>query len=134
MMIIFSVLPTIITRRREFSLEVIFGTESAQVFTRIRCETEAFPPATVEWNIVSTEYPGSGENLANINNSRLTLVDTGTLESINKTFNGLVNFTDLQYTDDGNFTCTASNEFGSASQAYVLRVKSMYYMYIAFAL
>ena len=103
-----------------------FNSEKAESYSDIKCKTKSFPPAEVTWKLVSDEFPGDGENLMEVNLSadgRIMLIDDGSFDSLTKSFNSTVVWTDLQYSDDGNFTCTASNGYAKSSQWYNLRVK-----------
>ena len=116
--------PRINTEKPEFSFEVTFNSGSAQEFNKIRCETTSFPSAEVVWILNSENYVS--QNVANITTGRFTLENSGSLDNVTRTFNAIIKMTDLQYDDDGNFTCIAKNIYSSSAQWAILRVKSMF--------
>ena len=109
----------------DFSFEVIFNQGSARQFDRIRCEAISFPAARVEWILTSEDYI-DGRSVSNITTGQFNLMNSGSSEALTLTINGIINMTNLQYEDDGEFTCTVMNMFGSEDQSTRLRVKSVF--------
>lgn len=116
------------TKKPDFSFEVILNSDSARLFDEIRCETTSFPAAEVVWTLDSDDY--DFQDVSNITNGdRFRLVNSGSIDNVTMTTNAIINMTNLQYTDDGNFTCTATNKYLSKAQWAVLRVKSMFHTF-----
>lgn len=115
-----SVIPVILTPQPEFSFEVLLNRAS---FDEIRCATRSFPPANVMWTLRSEDF-SNGKDVADINSSSFALNTLGSLDTLTLTIDGVINMTNLQYNDDGNFTCICSNRYGSSAQWARLRVKS----------
>ena len=101
----------------EFSKDVDFNTRH---YDEINCEAETFPPSTVSWVLVSEDYE-DGVDVAKLD--QFELLETGSAVNLTLTFNSTIQMTNLQYEDDGNFTCVASNGHGSNSRWFRLRVK-----------
>ncbi len=102
----------------EFSYEVSLNGD-----LKIRCETNSYPPATTVWTLRSEDYM-DGVDVSTLNNSTFALNNLGSATNRTLTIDGVLNLTNLQYEDDGNFTCVVSNRYGSDAQWTRLRVKS----------
>ena len=130
--------PRIMGEALEFSIEIIFNTGDAENLTEIRCETKTFPPSSVSWLLINEEYPceeeeeegeGEGERrrcgikVQDLDFDNLMLLDYGTMENLTLSTNAIIEMLNLQYDNDGNFTCTAENGYHSETRTFILRVK-----------
>lgn len=130
--------PRIMGDPLEFSIEITFNSGAAENLTKIRCETKTFPPSSVSWVLVNEEHPCEEEEegeeggrcginvqqVVNLRNFNLMLLDYGTKENLTLSTNAIIEMLDLQYDNDGNFTCTADNGYQSETRTFILRVKS----------
>lgn len=112
----------------EFSKEVTFDSGRAQNYTEIKCETDTFPPAKVSWLLISDEYPcpsssACGRDVARLESTGFSLLNSGSRENLSLSIGAIIEMLNLQYEEDGNFTCTADNGYASASRTFILRVK-----------
>jgi hypothetical protein len=121
--------PRILGTTPEFSTEITFGSDEARNFSEgFRCDTNTFPPADVTWKLVNEEYPCSDEmcgvDVLTMNETfNFSVADSGVEEDMTLTINANLMMANLQYDQDGNFTCIASNGHSVASRSFRLRVK-----------
>ena len=116
----------------EFSFEVTFGTGAARNYSRLNCESTTFPPATVTWKLVSEDHPCPNEDVEDKCGVNVITLDdvvflpsTGNEENLTLTNDAIVRFLDVQYDQDGRFTCTVENDLMSSTRSFTLRVKCM---------
>jgi hypothetical protein len=98
-------------------VEVIFGTGAASDFRKVFCQFVSFPAANITW-----ESPDG---------SSFTTTDTGEVFTLDSeadptlSLNGRLVFEEVQYSDSGEYTCTAKNNVSGnmASDTIILRVR-----------
>lgn len=116
----------------EFSSEVILTTSRARNFTGFSCNTDTFPPARVSWVLVNEEFPCNDEkcgvDVASLNDTFLNVefVNSGREDNLTLSLYAKLHLLNLQFNQDGDFTCTADNGQASSTRRFRLRVKCKY--------